>query len=442
MRARDQGDQHRWRLSRLAPPAGIARVIAFQSTLLALGSGTFLTGSIVFFSRVLRLSPLQIGLGLSIAGVVAVAASLPAGLLADRLGGKRAWVAGASAEAFALAAFPLARSFAEFVALMAATTLADSLASYGRTLYTADAIPAQGRVKVMAFARAYFNAGLAAGSGVAAVALAIGTTSALVGMVLLDAVVLMADAVIVSRLLPALAARHQRPRHSPLAVLRDGPYVAVAFLVAILLYHAVIFTDVLPLWVITRTDAPHAILGGLFALNTLLAVTLQVPATRGTDSLPAAGRKMRRAALASAVACPVAALSGLTAGAWTIAALVLAVLATTTTELWLSAAQWYLQTDVPPPAQRGAYIGMGRMASSLAGTIAPVGLTLLAVQTGGWGWWVIALVFAACAACAGPAVSWVARTPRVDGSRPHERPPAHACERDERAPGGERETQP
>lgn len=417
MRVRDQGAQDRWRPSRLAPPAGIARVIAFQSALLALGSGTFLTGSIVFFNRVLGLNPLQIGLGLSIAGIVAVAASLPAGLLADRLGGKRAWVAGASAEAVALAAYPLARSFAEFVGLMAAATLADSLASYGRTLYTADAIPAQGRVKVMAFARAYLNAGLTAGSGVAAIALAIGTTSALVAMVLLDAAVLVADAVIVSRLLPAQAARHQRPHRSPLAVLRDGPYVAVAFVVAILLYHAVIFTDVLPLWVITRTDAPHALLGGLFALNTLLAVMLQVPATRGTDSLPAAGRMMRRAALASAVACPVAALSGLTTGAWTIAALVLAVLLTTTTELWLSAAQWYLQTDVPPPAQRGAYIGMGRMVSSLAGTIAPVGLTLLAVQTGGWGWWVIALVFAACAACSGPAVSWVARTPRAGGEQ-------------------------
>ncbi len=424
MRARDQGDQGRWRPSRLAPPAGIARVIAFQSALLALGSGTFLTGSIVFFNRVLGLNPLRIGLGLSIAGVVAVAASLPAGLLADRIGGKRAWVVGASAEGVVLATYPLARSFAEFVAVMAAATLADSLASYGRSIYTADAIPAQGRVKVMAFARAYLNAGLTAGSGVAAIALAIGTTPALIGMVLLDAVVLVADAVIVSRLLPAQAARHERAHRSPLTVLRDGPYVAVAFLVAILLYHAVIFTDVLPLWVITHTDAPHAILGGLFALNTLLAVTLQVPATRGTDSLPAAGRMMRRAALASAVACPVAALSGLTTGAWTIAVLVLAVLLTTTTELWLSAAQWYLQTDVPPPAQRGAYIGMGRTVSSLAGTVAPVGLTLLAVQTGGWGWWVIALVFAACAACAGPAVSWVARTPRVDGSRPHEHPPA------------------
>ena len=421
MEAMDAG---RWRPGRLLPPSGVPRTIAFQSALLAVGSGTLLTGSIVFFNRVLGLTPLQIGTGLSIAGLTGVAASLPAGVLADRLGGRRSWMAGAMVEAAAVAAYPLARSFAEFVALMMATTLAGSLATYGRTIYTADAIPAEGRVRTMAFARSYLNVGFTVGTGVGAAALAINSTAALVAMVLLDAAVLLVDAVVVSRVLPASTTRHERVRRSPLAVLRDGPYVAAAALVAILLYHAVIFTDIIPLWAITHTDAPRAILGALFALNTLLAVALQVPATRGTDSLPAAARLMRRAALATAVACPVAALAGLTRGIWTIAALALAVVLTTTTELWLSAAQWFLQTDVPPPALRGAYVGMGQMISSIAGTMAPAGLTLLAVQTGGWGWWVIAAVFLACAAAAGPVVGWVARTPRVDDGRQHERPPA------------------
>jgi hypothetical protein len=105
-------------------------------------------------------------------------------------------------------------------------------------------------------------------------------------------------------------------------------------------------------------------------------------------------------------------------------ALALAVVLITTTELWLSAAQWFLQTDVPPPALRGAYVGTGRMISSVASTAAPAGLTLLAVQTGGWGWWVIAAMFVACAAAAGPAVGWVARTPRVDDGRRPGHPPA------------------
>jgi MFS family permease len=420
----DGMDARLWRPARLLPPRGVPRTIAFQSALLAVGSGTFLTGSIVFFNRVLGFTALQIGIGLSVAGLAAAAASLPVGILADRLGGRRSWVAGAAVEAAALAVYPLARTFAEFVGLMVSTTLADSLAGYGRTIYTADAIPAEGRVRTMAFARSYLNLGFTIGTGVAAAALAVGSTAALIGMVLLNSAVLLVDAAVVARLMPVPVARQDRVRRSPLAVLRDGPYVAAAALIAILLYHAVIFTDIIPLWVITHTDAPRAILGALFALNTVLAVLLQVPATRGTDSLPATGRLMRRAALATAVACPVAALSGLTRGAWTIVALVLAVTLTTGTELWLSAAQWFLQTDVPPPELRGAYVGMGRMISSSAGAAAPVGLTLLAVQTGGWGWWVIAAVFVACAVAAGPVTGWVARTQRVGGDQQAGRPPA------------------
>jgi hypothetical protein len=53
------------------------------------------------------------------------------------------------------------------------------------------------------------------------------------------------------------------------------------------------------------------------------------------------------------------------------------------------------------------------MVVSAARMIAPAGLTLLAIQTGGWGWWLIAALFAGCAFVAGPAVAWVTRTPRV-----------------------------
>src|SRR5262245_44069401 len=82
-------------------------------------------------------------------------------------------------------------------------------------------------------------------------------------------------------------------------------------------------------------------------------------------------RRLRRAALASALACPVAAFAGMTAGAWTLAALGLAVVLLTTTELWNSAAQWFIQTDVPPAGQRGAYVGMGRTVGSGARMVAP-----------------------------------------------------------------------
>jgi hypothetical protein len=44
--------------------------------------------------------------------------------------------------------------------------------------------------------------------------------------------------------------------------------------------------------------------------------------------------------------------------------------------------------------------------------LGPASLTFLAIHTGGWGWWVIAAIFAAAAVATGPIVAWVARTPR------------------------------
>src|SRR5262245_37255588 len=97
-------------LSRVLPPAGLPRKLSFQSAVIAVGGGTFITGSVVFFTHVLRLSPLQIGTGLSISGLASLGMSLPLGALADRVGGQRAWVAGAVAEAAGFLSYPFARS--------------------------------------------------------------------------------------------------------------------------------------------------------------------------------------------------------------------------------------------------------------------------------------------------------------------------------------------
>jgi MFS family permease len=403
----------RLRPDRLLPEKGLPRAIALQSAVMAVGGGTFLTGSVVFFTHVLHLSPLQIGTGLSIAGLASLATSLPLGALADRIGGQRSWVIGVAAEAAGFASYPLAKSFAAFVVVMVVTSLADTFGNAGRTIYGSDAIPAEQRVRTMAFARSYLNVGFTIGAGLGAAALALNSTAALVAMVLLNSAVLLANAVMVARLPAAPDVRHHAVKRSQLAVLRDVPYLGLSLLIGVLWCHGVIFNEIIPLWAITHTDAPKPILGGLFALNTVMAVALQVPATRGADSLPGTVRLLRWAAVATAIACPLAAFSGRTHGVWTIAVLAAAVMLTTATELWNSAAQWFFQTNVPPPAQRGAYVGAGRMVISGSRMLAPAGLTLLAIQTGGWGWWVIAAIFVGCAFVAAPAVDWVARTPRV-----------------------------
>ncbi|SCL14459.1 Major Facilitator Superfamily protein [Micromonospora nigra] len=416
-------DGHRFAVSRLLPPPGLPRAIAYRSAMVAVGSGTFLTGSIVFFTEVLGLSPVQIGIGFSIAGLAGVVTSLPLGALADRIGGQRSWAVGALGSALTFAAYPLVTSFAGFAILMVVAAVTDSFANAGRTIYTAAAMPAQDRVRTMAYARSYLNAGFTVGTGLGALALAFDTAAALVAMVLLNSALSLLNAGLVTRLPAAPVVRHDRAATgSRWAALKDLPYVTTAALLAVMMFHSVILVEILPLWAITHTDAPKPLLGAMLALNTLLVISLQVPAARGATSLPGAARLIRRGALVTAVACPVAALAGRTGGGWTIVVLMGVVVLVTTTELWFSAALWFFQTNVPPAASRGVYLGAAQTISSTADIFAPVGLTLLAIQTGGWGWWVVAAIFVGCALAAGPAVGWVARTPRTGG--PTAIPPA------------------
>ncbi|WP_250034485.1 MFS transporter [Paractinoplanes maris] len=400
-------------IEKVLPPPGLPRRLATQSAVLGVGSGTYLTGSVVFFTLYVGLTPVQVGLGFSLAGLIGLLGSLPLGHLADRVGGQRAWVIGALAGAAAFAAYPFAGGFWTFLLVIAAEAVADTLANSGRMVYTAAALPREDRVRAMAFNRAYLNVGFTVGSGLGAAALALDSRAGLLTLVLANAVGLVLNAIFVARM-PAV---HADPvaagsRPSPWGVLRDHPYTALAGLFGVLWLNATLFGEVIPLWAITMTDAPKPLLGALFALNTVMAVALQVRATRGADSIAGSTRMLRWAALASVVACPVLALSGSTHGWVTIGLLALSIVLVTATELWMSGAQWYLQTEIPPPEQRGAYMGASKSVGGVSKMLGPASLTFLAIHTGGWGWWVIAGIFALAAAATGPILAWVTRTPR------------------------------
>lgn len=400
-------------IGKILPPPGLPRTLAVQSLIYAIGNGAFLTGSIVFFSLYVGLTPVQIGIGLSAAGFVGLVGSMPFGHLADRIGGQRAWVIGAVAEAAAFAAYPLADGFLLFLLVICAQTAAEAFANAGRVVYTAAAVPREGRVRVMAFTRAYLNVGFTIGSGVGAAALALNSRAGLVILVLAAAAGIAVNAFFVARM-PAVVppVRDDGPRPSPWGVLRDHPYTASALLLGVLWLHSTVWAEILPLWAITMTDAPKPVLGALVGLNTVMAVLLQVRAARGADTLGGATRLLRLSAVAAAVACPIVAFTGRTHGWVTVAVLAVAVALLTGTELWVSAAQWYLQTEVPPPGQRGAYVGLSKSVGGLGKMIGPAGLTILAIQTGGWGWWVIAGIFLLCGVLCGPVIRWIQRTPR------------------------------
>lgn len=404
----------RFAIGKILPPPGLPRMLAVQSALWGVGVGAFLSGSVVFYSRYVGLTPTQIGIGLSVAGFVALIGSMPLGHLADVLGGRRSWALGSATRAAAFAAYPLAHSFWPFLLLMAVQTAADTLSIGGRVVYTAAAVTPESRMRVMAFSRAYLNVGWTVGAGLGAFALALDSRPGLLLLVFTASGVSAVNAICVAGMpavAPTLAPDAARP--SPWTVLRDLPYALGSMIFGFLWLHMILWNDVLALWVITRTDVPKPVLGGLVALNTVLAVAFQVPVTRGADSMPGVVRLTRVASLTAAAACPIAAATGVTHGWATVALLFLAVLLFTATELGISAGQWHIQVEIPPAAQRGVYTGLDRSVQGVARMAGPAGLTFLVIGSGGWGWWVIGAAFAGCALVVRPVLSWIERTPRT-----------------------------
>jgi hypothetical protein len=148
---------------------------------------------------------------------------------------------------------------------------------------------------------------------------------------------------------------------------------------------------------VTVTDAPKILLPILYAVNTVMAVTLQVRASRGSETPFGAGVALRRSGTAIAVASLFLAAAALTTGVSTIAVLVAGTALLTVGELTQSAGAWGITATLTPDDRRGEYTGTFKLGGQVQQALGPAGLTVLAVSTHGWGW----LVIAALMLCAG-----------------------------------------
>src|SRR5215208_1828015 len=97
--------------SRLLPPAGAPRNLAFAQLANSVGDGAFIVTSALFFTRVVGLSTAEVGLGLTIAWLVGFLTGVPLGNLADRKGPRGVAILLALSTSASVASFVFVRSF-------------------------------------------------------------------------------------------------------------------------------------------------------------------------------------------------------------------------------------------------------------------------------------------------------------------------------------------
>jgi MFS family permease len=383
----------RARLTALLPADPAQRSFALATLANTAGNGMFFTVSAIYFTQSVGLSPAQVGIGLTIAGLCGLVAGIPAGHLGDVRGPRNVLVGLALAEGAGVAAYALVDGFLAFVLVASVVTTVDRSANAVRNGMIAVLGGPGDRVRLRAYLRVVTNVGITVGAPIGGLALVADTHTAYLTVILVNAATFVVAALLILRVPPVPPRPHtgDGPR---LAVLRDRPFVLVAVVHAFLALHFALLDVALPLWIVHRTEAPKWLVAVLLLVNTVTVVAFQVRASRGVETVAQGAVALRRAGIVLAVACVIFAMSGGVSAPVAVTLLVVATLVHVTGELLQSAGGWAVSFGLAPEDRQGEYQGLFSTGFAATSMLAPAVLTALCVTWGWPGWIVLGAVFA------------------------------------------------
>jgi MFS family permease len=379
-----------------APRDRLQRRLLVASFADALGTGLFLPLSVIYLTRIVGLSPTRVGLGLAIAGFLAIAAGPLSGTLLGRFDARRIVLGCFAASALGFAAYIAVDSFATFLGVAILVQFAGRMERPATAVLALGVTPRPRQLDALAWQYSLRNLGYGIGGLLAALALLAHGRTPFVVLLGANAVSYVVAGLLVLQL-PAV-----RPPERPEAdaagyreVIRDRAYMGLALLNVIMALHDSLLVVAMPLWIVTHTRAPLALSGLLFALNTVLVVLLQVRITRNVAARGGLARSYRTAAVSFVVACGAFALA---AGAPALVAIVLLVLALgalTRAELASSAGEWLLSVELAPARLRERYLSVFKTSMAVQQAVGPVLVTTVLTHWGRLGWLALALPLAA-----------------------------------------------
>ncbi len=376
----------------------------------SIGLGGYLVCSALYFTRIVDLSATQVGFGLTVGWAVGFLAGVPLGHLADRRGPRGVAMLLALATASALVLFLFVRSFVPFVLVASLYGASQCGLTAARQALLAGLVEAAERTKVRAVLAAAINGGIAVGAALGGLALQVDTEAGYLAVFALDAVSFVVSALVLLRL-PVVAPTPRGPKGQPaLAVLRDRPYAVVSVLNMVLQLHIPMITLAIPLWIVSRTDAPGWTVSALLVLNTLSIVLFQVRVARRVTSLDSATRSVRAAGAILLAACLVFAASELGDSALLAVTILLAAAALQSlAEMMQAGGAWEISFGLAPEGRHGQYQGFFTSGFTVARMLGPLLLTTVILGWGTIGWVLLGTVFLLAGLAMGPAVRWAER---------------------------------
>ncbi|MFI9628872.1 MFS transporter [Streptomyces sp. NPDC052042] len=403
----------RTRLTGALPATRESRIIALNALVGSTGTGLFLAGSALYFTRFAGLTATELGLGLGIAGLVGLATTVPMGRLADRFGPRNMMLLVSIWRAVGYIAYLRVEGFTEFLVTACLLYVMDRAGQPLNQALVGRLITGPERNRTMAFVRSLRNVGFTVGFGVAGIALNMGTATAFQVLFLGNALSFLVVFCLLWLLPDVRVPRKgtddgEEGADTLVPPLRNWRFVAVTAATGVLFLHDAVLTVVLPLWIADHTSAPIWMFTVLVTANTVITVLAQVRVTRHIDDLASATRATTHSAVLLSLACLIFAASGvLDVPAWAVAALVVALLLLTAGELLHSASSWEISFALSPDAAQGRYLAFFNMGFSVAEIGGPAVMLWLLSRAGAVGWLILAVAFPLAAV-----LSWAGSRPR------------------------------
>ncbi|GAA0664568.1 MFS transporter [Kitasatospora atroaurantiaca] len=362
------------------PPSRDGRIFATTVVIHSAGTGLYLAGGTVYFLRGIGLSAAQVGIGLTVAGLIGFFTTVPVSMLGNRFGALRMLRMLQVWRAVWFTALAFADNAVTFILFASLLAMAQGPTTPMTQMVVGTIADEADRTKTFAVMRSVSNVGFTLGALAAAPLLTVGNTWTFRAILLLDALSFLFAAGLLGRLRIRTGAPESKRapwRQGALAVFRNRSYAALTVTNGVLFLHTTLLSIGLPLWVIQNTEAPAGLLGVLLTINTVLAITLQVHLAKRVKTSRDGTRALRNTGLVLAACCAVLATTAGLGGRAAVPLLILAVVLLTLGELWQAVGSWELSYRHAPEEERAAYLSVFSLGGSAVGIVGPALLALV-----------------------------------------------------------------
>lgn len=323
---------------------------------------------VLYLTSELGMSAPRAGLVLAVYGAGSIIAAPVSGRLTDRIGPAPIMRASLLLSGLLLLVLPLARSFPAVVAVTLLWSVVSELFRPANLVIIADIVPQEKLKPAYALSRLSINVGMSIGPAAAGIIAARSFTWIFIAdavTTIIAAVVLIVTPFAASHRHPHETVDEKTPRSIFAALVLDDrrmiPFLSAIFLMGVVFFQ---IEGPLPLFLVQDLSLSPAFYGGLFTLNTVMIVFMEVPLNAATAHWP----HRRGLALGAFLFAVGSGAFGFASGAVVV---VLAMIVWTFGEMMLFPQASAYVAEIAPIARRGQYMGAYSLAFSLSFAVAP-----------------------------------------------------------------------